>query len=97
MDGQPVHSTTSETRVGYIDLATTDERIYALYSGRLRGQQGGWANIVRVFDWDGNYQASYDLQAAAIGIAVVPETSEQDVMYVVQMRPRLEITRYILP
>ena len=97
MEGQPVHSTTNETRIGYIDLAITDKRIYALYSGRLRGQQGGWANLVRVFDWNGNYITSYDLQAAAVGIAVVSRDSEPDILYAVQMRPKLEISRYMLP
>ena len=58
---------------------------------------GGWANLVRVFDWNGNFITSYDLQTAAVGIAVVSRYSEPDILYAVQMRPKLEISRYMLP
>ncbi len=68
--GEAVRATTDETRNGYIDLATTRDRIYALYSGRLQRKAGNYGTTVRVFDWDGTLHRVYDLNAAVRGIAV---------------------------
>jgi hypothetical protein len=68
--GEPVRQSTDETRIGYLDLATTQEHIYALYSGLPTRKSRGYGTSVRVFDWEGTYVRTYDLDAAVRGIAV---------------------------
>jgi len=94
LQGEPARQSTDETRYGYIDIATTQDRIYALYSGRLRNQQGNHGDTVRVFDWNGNLKQVYDLNAAVLGITV---DSTETTLYATQRFPSLEITRYSLP
>jgi len=91
--GQPARQSTDETRNGYTDLATTKDHIYALYSGRRRDKGGPYGTSVRVFDWDGTLQRVYNLNAAALGIAVDPDGTT---LYATQRYPDLEITRYAL-
>lgn len=62
-----------ELRFGYIDLATTDDRIYALFSGRTRAEgRANFANTVHVFDWSGKLLAIVRLEAFVISLAVDP-------------------------
>lgn len=43
-----------DTRFGYLDLATTEDRIYALFSGRTRAEgRANYGNTLHVFDWSG--------------------------------------------
>lgn len=94
MQGEPARQSTDETRYGYIDIATTQRHIYALYSGRLRDQQGNYGDTVRVFDWDGNLNQVYNLNAAVLGIAVAPDETR---LYATQRAPTVEISTYRLP
>lgn len=93
MQGEPVRQSTEHTRYGYIDLATTKQHIYALYSGRRREEGGNHGDTVRVFDWDGNLEEVYELNAAVLGIAV---GRAGRTLYATQRAPNLEITEYPL-
>lgn len=92
-EGEPVRGSTDETRYGYIDLATTEQHIYALYSGRRRDESGNHGETIRVFDWDGNLEHVYNLKAAILSIAVDPA---ETTLYATQRAPDLEITKYPL-
>lgn len=51
-----------EERKGYIDIATNDHFIYALYSGRTRQDgKSSYGNEIRKFTWEGEYVTSYML------------------------------------
>lgn len=66
---------TDETRFAYIDVTATDEAIYALYSGRARGEADGQeyaGNTIHVFDWDGRLVEVVQLPEDARRIMVDP-------------------------
>jgi hypothetical protein len=45
----------NNNRTGFFSISTTQEYIYALYSGKKRGDDRiDYANIVYIYDWDGN-------------------------------------------
>lgn len=70
-----VMATGEDLRFGYIDLATTDDRIFALFSGRTRAGFPGVANFgeyVHVYDWNGTLRRVLRLDHSALGIAVDP-------------------------
>ncbi|MFQ5746509.1 MAG: BF3164 family lipoprotein [Gemmatimonadota bacterium] len=61
-----------DLRFGYIDVAVTDTRIYALFSGRTRADYPGRANfgeVVQVFDWSGELREVLQLDADVLAIA----------------------------
>lgn len=61
-------------RFGYLDLATTESRIYALFSGRTRAEGGaGYGNLVHVFDWEGRLLDIWELDARLIAMAITPD------------------------
>ena len=63
-----------ETRFGYLDVATTDGRIYALFSGRTRADgRANYGNTIHVFDWNGNLVGVLSLDTDVISLAVDPE------------------------
>lgn len=65
-----------ETRFGYLDVATTKSRIYALFSGRTRAEgRANYGDMVHVFDWDGRLLEAVQLDAFVISLAVDPAGS----------------------
>lgn len=95
--GMPTMVTGDDLRFGYIDLAATDDRIYALFSGRTRRGYPGFANFgqyVHVFDWHGELNAVYRLDSAAISISVDPSGRT---LYAVRHEPHPAVVRYSLP
>jgi hypothetical protein len=58
----------------YLDCTSTDERLYALYSGRhiARGEIAA-ADYVHVFDWQGAFHGAYRLDWPVRGISIDPE------------------------
>jgi hypothetical protein len=52
-----------ESRRAYIDLRSTNDRIYALYSGKERRDSSNYStsNIIYTFDWEGNLLKKYVL------------------------------------
>jgi hypothetical protein len=66
-------ATGEDLRFGYVDVATTSDRIYALFSGRTRAGHPGeaiYARDVHVFDWDGTLRSVIHLDADIMAIAV---------------------------
>lgn len=73
--GQPTMTTGDELRFGYIDLATTNRYIYALYSGLRRADAPGRANfgrVVRIFDWNAKLVRTLELDQPVLSIAADP-------------------------
>jgi hypothetical protein len=67
----PVFASGEDLRFGYIDVALSDEYIYALYSGRTRSASGQYAQFGRelhVFDLEGNFRRMWMLDADVIDI-----------------------------
>ena len=95
--GEAVMATGDDLRFGYIDLATTDDRIYALFSGRTRRGFPGVANFgeyIHVFDWQGELKGVYRLDSEAISIAVDPAGGA---LYAIRHAPSPAIVRYPIP
>ncbi|MEX2000116.1 MAG: BF3164 family lipoprotein [Gemmatimonadales bacterium] len=71
--GQPSLVPGADMRYGYLSLAVTATRIFALYSGQTRGE-GNSRDIggtdIHVFDWDGTLLGVYQLAVSMVGIAV---------------------------
>ena len=89
-------ATGSDLRFGYVGLAATDERIYALFSGRTRAGFPGEANFgeyVHVYDWDANLLGVLELDAAAISLDVDPENRT---LYTLRHNPTPAVMRYSL-
>lgn len=60
-----------EERKGFIDVATTDSRIYALFSGRtVRDENGSYGNEIWAFSWDGKLDCIYHLDQDIISFDV---------------------------
>ena len=72
----PSLATGESLRFGYVDVAATSDRIYALFSGRTRAghpDDAVYGREVHVFDWDGTLQSVLQLDADAMAIAVDPQ------------------------
>ncbi|HEU4452038.1 MAG TPA: BF3164 family lipoprotein [Longimicrobium sp.] len=95
--GQPELATNDELRFGYVGLATTENRIYALYSGKSRAEAPGRANygsVIRVSDWNGTFRESWSLRQSTLGIAV---DSAGRTLYAVRHDPEPAIVAYTIP
>lgn len=86
-----------DMRFGYVDIAVTDERIYALYSGRTRAEARGSAFLgveVHVYTWDGELISVLGLDdVQAIGLALDPLSEE---LYLLAEIPRPAVYRAAL-
>jgi hypothetical protein len=85
-----------DVRVGYVDLASTGDRIYALFSGAV-GMQGPdtfAGREVHVFDWSGTLLSRMPLDAPVWNIAVDPGGRR---MFGVRHDPEPAIVRFDLP
>ena len=92
----PSLATGENLRFGYVDVATTTDRIYALFSGRTRAGHPGeavYGRDVHVFDWQGNLRSVLHLDADAMAIAVDPQ---QDRLLVVRHLPTPALLSYEL-
>ncbi|MGH7476048.1 MAG: BF3164 family lipoprotein [Longimicrobiales bacterium] len=93
----PVMASDDDLRFGYIGLATTAQRIYALFSGYARSERPGYANFgesVYVYDWDGRLHGRYRLPRPAITIAA---DAASDLIYAVYHDPEPHIGWYRIP
>ena len=69
----PGLATGDDLRFGYVDVALTSDRIYALYSGRTRGdspEEAMYGAAVHVFGWDGALQRILHLDERLMAITV---------------------------
>lgn len=95
--GSPSMTTGDDLRFGYISAAATNDAIYALYSGRARGELRGYADYgtwLHVFDWDGELVRILKLDAYLLGIAVDPEGTT---LYGTRLYPEPAVLRIPLP
>lgn len=86
-----------DLRVGYVDLASTDDRIYALFSGQLAADAGStsfYGREVHVFDWSGHLLHRLRLDDPAFTIAVDPGGTR---LYAIRHDPAPAIVRYEIP
>lgn len=70
-----------ENRFGFMDIAVSPERVYALYSGKTyeRDRQGAFeCNRLLEYDWEGNLVRSYDFDVALTGITY---DEEEELLY----------------
>lgn len=82
-------------RVGYVDVAVTADRIYALFSGQLDKDEGDafFGDQVQVFDWEGNLLQVLRLDSPALRIALDPQAGT---LYAVRHDPYPQVVSYRL-
>ncbi|HEU4453757.1 MAG TPA: BF3164 family lipoprotein [Longimicrobium sp.] len=88
--------TGDDLRFGYGDLASTDEHLFALFSGETRGSAPGMAQfgkLVHVFRWDGERVASLQLPERARAITVTPDGAD---LFAIHVDPKPAVVRYPL-
>lgn len=85
-----------DARAGYVGLASTDDRIYALFSGAVGMQSSDTfaGREVHVFDWSGKQLSRMQLPEPAWGIAVDPG---EKLMFTLRHDPEPAVVRYELP
>ena len=96
-DRGPSLATGEDLRFGYVDVATGEDLIYALFSGRTRAghpDDAVYGRDVHVFDWDGKLHSILHLDADAMAIAVDPR---RDRLLVVRHLPTPAVLSYDLP
>lgn len=90
-------ATGDDLRVGYVDLASTGEHIFGLFSGRTRREAGAetfFGDEVHVWDWDGNFVQRLKLDGFALTMAVDGDARS---LYAVRHDPEPVIVRYAIP
>lgn len=95
-DKIPVLFQGPDTRFGYVSIAATSSRIYALFSGRTRTafpHRANFGSQVHVFDWNGKFLNSIELGLDALQIAIDPAGTT---MYVVSHDPEPSVVVYDL-
>lgn len=95
--GRPALASGDALRFGYVDLATTDDRIFALFSGQTRAaadpSRANFGSFVHVYDWSGRLQQVLELETPAIAIGV---TADGGTLYAVQHDPVPAVVEYAL-
>jgi hypothetical protein len=84
-------------RNGYQSVATSADRLYALFSGRAEahypGDSGRAAEFVHVFDWEGGLERVYRLDREVRAIALDPAGTT---LYAVTHEPEPAVLRFLL-
>jgi hypothetical protein len=94
--GGPSMASGGDLRFGYVDIATTSDRIYALFSGRTRDGFPGravYAEYVHVFDWSGRYERAFRLDTEVAAIAVDDEAGR---LFAIRHLPEPAVLEYPL-
>ena len=81
---------------GYIDVYTTEQYVYALYSGKtIKDATSGAfeSNQVLVFDWSGNPVTKYALDIFVTEICISPDDA---VLYAISNKPDPELIYFNL-
>lgn len=90
-------ATDGSLRFGYVDVATSREDIFALFSGRAREgfkEEAPLGDYVHVFSWDGAFRRALKLDAGMLAVAVDPAGM---ILYGARINPTPAIVRYSLP
>jgi hypothetical protein len=90
-------ATGDDLRAGYVDLASTDKHVFALFSGKRRDEAGSrtfFGGQVYVFDWAGRIVARLGLDEPALTIALSPD---ERLLYAIRHEPEPSVVRYALP
>lgn len=83
-----------DVRFAYLDVATTDTRVYALFSGRTRSEGDAYlGDRILVFDWSGRLVDTWAVDARLMAIAVAPEG---DWLYGIRHHPDPAVLAYPL-
>lgn len=83
-----------DVRFAYLDVATTADRVYALFSGRTRAEGDAYlGDRVLVFDWSGRLLETWALNSRLMAIAVAPDG---DWLYGVRHHPDPAVMAYRL-
>ena len=85
---------TSHTRYGYVDVAADEGRIFALFSGRSRGQwkaEAYLADRLHVFSWSGELLGQWTLPDAVYRIAFDPASR---ILYGIRPAPTAAIVEF---
>jgi hypothetical protein len=93
----PSFASGEDLRFGYMDVAPTEDRIYALFSGRTRAghpDAATYGRTVHVFDWDGQLLEALTLDADVMAIAVDEERGR---LLAVRHLPTPALLSYPLP
>lgn len=83
-------------KIGYIDVYTTEQYVYALYSGKTIKDAASGAfesNQVLVFDWSGNPVTKYALDIFVTEICISPDDA---VLYAISNKPDPELIYFNL-
>ena len=93
---EPSMATGADLRFGYVEGTAAGEHIYALYSGRTRGERGKshFGGEVHVFDWEGKLLRILPLDERALAITVDPD---ERTLYTIRHDPEPAVLRYELP
>lgn len=82
-------------RFGYVDVAATGNRIYALFSGHAeKDDDPYYGEFVHVFDWNGKLLKVLRLDGPALRLAVDPAART---LYALRHEPQPQLVAYDLP
>lgn len=77
---------------GYADVHATEDRIYALYSGKMRDQGKEWyCDRIRVFSWEGEYLMDYVLDRQIVSFCL---DQQNQCIYGIASEPGAEIYKF---
>ena len=81
---------------GIVDMAVTEERVYALYSGKSYEEKEMWANLgylLLTYDWEGNILKTHTLD---VPLACITYDREENVLYGVSYQNGAKIVRCLV-
>lgn len=88
----PVMVSGGDLRFGYIDIAVTNEMIFALYSGRLREDgNANFGNYILCYDWLGNLKKIFTMDEYLFSIEI---NEVEGVIYGLEHYPNLSFNTY---
>lgn len=95
--GAPTMASDEDLRFGYTGIAAGQRYIFALFSGRRRGDyapsEATYADELHVFDWDGNLVRIITLDRALSHIAISPD---EHALYGIAYEPEEALVAYDL-
>ncbi|MBB4635845.1 BF3164 family lipoprotein [Longimicrobium terrae] len=84
-------------RIGYSSVVSTDEYIYAVFSGRTRegfGPSSSFGRYIHVFDWDGELVKVLELDTAVLSLAL---SADHRTLYASRHEPEPAILTFQIP